>query len=84
MGTLGVSLDQVSNAVRSHLGIDPTAPVNIMFGVVEGKDRSLRVGFEAHAAGQTVTGNVTFQILEANSRMWAGTAILLDGRVDFN
>lgn len=79
---MGVSMEQISSAVREHLSLPPGTPVNIMFGVVEGRDRELAVSFQAVAAGKNAPGRVVFQILEANSRMWGGSAILLDGRVD--
>jgi hypothetical protein len=57
-------------------------PVNVSFGVAEGRDRHLAVSFTAMAGGKTLTGRVVFEILEANSRQWNGSAILLTSRVE--
>lgn len=80
LGTFGVSLEQVTSAVRHALNL-PHEP-NIMFGAVSAGERELSISFEAAAAGRIVPGRVVFRLLESNSRMWSGTAILLEGAVE--
>jgi len=60
----------------------PNTSVNLSFGAIVSKDRQLKVPFSAMTSGKIASGNVIFEILEANSRQWAGESIILNGRVE--
>lgn len=82
VGQIGVSYDQLSQAVRREVLGDPNAraSVNILFGPVTPSvvDRAMIIPFTARLSGKEVAGRVVFQIIEVNARQWAGTPIRLD------
>jgi hypothetical protein len=82
VGSLGVSLNQISDAVRAQLQLPVTENVNIMFGPVSSAERELSIPFTAETAGRAVQGRVVFSIVETSARQWGGSAILLDSRVE--
>jgi hypothetical protein len=82
LGTLGMSLDQLSAVVREELNLPPETDVNVQFGPVTSGERELYVPFSGFAGGKSVAGKVTFRVLESSNRQWGGSAILLEGSVE--
>ncbi len=82
-GTLGITLDQVSTSLRQYLGVNEETIVNLSFGVISTRERSLVLPVTAMTMGKTIPGEIVFNVLEANSRIWGGEAIILDSHIQW-
>ena len=82
VGTFGVTHEQIADAFRPDMHLDPGTPVNVLFGESGSMDREMYVSFTATGGGKHSNGRVIFQVVEASTRAWSGPAILLDVRIE--